>query len=239
MEKATVGQFHDFFGRVLSKMSLDKIELIDKTKIQEVISLICSKETDERVINEFIRFINNGGRTTERLAQLFHGIKELVVEKYPDRFTIGKESIMEFFQPLINRELESGFPEPEIRSSLWTDFRGETVDGFNKDLKCFIYLVLYEMKLTKIIEMAEREMIMEVYPFIQGLSIIRQATKGGMLDVRNQNIIVTIKFPNSDLLFRLGATRDNNNMLIIDYYVVDYDYWSPGTLIALKPFQIL
>ena len=240
MEKATVGQFHDFFGRLLSKMTEEKIKLIDKAKNQEGINLLCSKETDERVINEFIRFINNGCKVSvQRLAQLFHGVRDLIIGKYSNHFIIGEASVMEFFKPLFEREIKSGFPQPIIRRFIWGDFEGVIIDGFAKDFKCCIYLLLYEMKLTKIIEMAECEMIMEVYSFIQGLSIIRQAAMGGILDTCGRNIIVTVEIPENNSLFRLRAGRDENNQLLIDYFVVDNDYWSPSTLIALKPFQII
>jgi len=59
MEKASIGQLHDFFGKLLAKCNEDKIAKIDKTKIQPAISLL-NASTDDTIVDNFIRFINNG-----------------------------------------------------------------------------------------------------------------------------------------------------------------------------------
>ncbi len=60
MGKATHGQSNEFIGKLLVKLSDEKIAQIDKQKIQKVIDSLTSK--DDTVIDNFIRFINNGCR---------------------------------------------------------------------------------------------------------------------------------------------------------------------------------
>lgn len=58
MEKATNGQFREFIGKLLVSGNDEKVALIDKSKIQNSINLLSSK--DEVIIDNFIRFVNNG-----------------------------------------------------------------------------------------------------------------------------------------------------------------------------------
>ena len=61
MEKATNGQFREFFGKLIVKVNDEKIAITDKVKIQSAINAL-SSTTDDYVTDNVIRFINNGCR---------------------------------------------------------------------------------------------------------------------------------------------------------------------------------
>lgn len=60
MVEATQGQAREFIGRLLVSLNDEKIAQIEKQKIQKIIDSLTSK--DDTVIDNLIRFINNGCR---------------------------------------------------------------------------------------------------------------------------------------------------------------------------------
>ena len=222
MEKATNGQFREFVGKLLVKGSDEKVAQIDKTKIQDAINSLSS---DDVVVSNFIRFINNGCRleTDSFVSDLFLKTNTITVAQNPKSFKVKESSVMDFLKPIFKREKELGNIDPLIDNDIWNYFNGKVIHGFEKDFTSTVYRFLKLLTHDKILTEAENTGIKKVYSFLEGLSIVREAILAGEVDKKGTGIIVYFKVDDIDTLYRFSAWRDGGGQLRISVFKVNLD----------------
>jgi hypothetical protein len=217
MGKATVGQFHDFFGRFLALMGIEQVEKISKEKIQEVINLLSGLNKME-IVDEFIRFINNGCHLIIDgfVSKVFKKTNIINIPKNSKSFIVRENSVINFLKPVLKREKELENPDPYIDNDLWKYFDGKTVPGIPVDLTSVIYRFLVNLNHGQILDEATRFGIMKFYTYLEGLSIIKKAILSGEVDKKGTGIIVFFKVEGIDTLYRFAAFRYDDGQLTVD-----------------------
>ena len=196
---------HEIAGLIMDLMSKIRKGVIS---IQELKKFLMMKT------NERKRIFGDG--VIEFVSKLFQKTNIINVVKILEPFTIGKDSVINFLESVIEREKKLKNPEPYIYNDLWNYFNGKTISGFVEDITSTVYRLLVNLTHKQILEEAENTGIKKVYTYLEGISIIRQAILNGEVDKKGTGIVVYFKVEGIDTLYRFSAYRRGVGQLDVD-----------------------
>jgi len=164
----------------------------------------------------------------EFVSKVFQKTNAIKITKSSTSFMVGKDSVMNFLEPVIKREKELGNPYPSIDKDLWDYFEGKTIPRI-LDFTSVIYRFAVSLTHKQILDEAESTGIKKVYTYLEGLSIIQQAIVNGEVDKKGTGIIVYFKVDGIDSLYRFSACRYDDGRLDVSVLEVYLDgEWDAG-----------
>ncbi len=193
---------HEIAGLIMDLMSNIRNGVIS---IQEFKKFLTMKTSERRRVF--------GDNVFEFVSRFFQKTNVIKITKNPEVFIVGRNSVMDFLEPVIEREKELKNSEPYIDNCLWNYFNNKMIPGFIEDMSSTIYRFLVNLTHKQILDEAKNTGIKKVYTYLEGLSIIRQAILNGEVDKKENNIIVYFKVEGIATLYRFLAFRHYDNQL--------------------------
>lgn len=130
-----------------------------------------------------------------------------------DTLVYSEQGIMEFFRPVLERELKLGHPTPDIDNGLWSFASSGIVQylgyGHDEFVTAAYYCTADSFNLLKAPRFAGK---FSIYSYSQALSVIRQAILTGKLD--QSGTILVVNFIGSFGTQILKANRSRQRICI-------------------------
>jgi hypothetical protein len=144
----------------------------------------------------------------------------IIVPKYEKEFIISEETVMTYFQPILDRERKKEKnPAPYISPDIWEwrVFKGKKILGMSEELNSTIYTSLETTTHAKILGEAETKGL-RGYTYLEAIAVVLAGVLANKIDERNTGFHVPFKMEGNSQLYYFFAGRDENGQLGIIVY---------------------
>lgn len=153
----------------------------------------------------------------ENISGIFQKTNIIKVSRDLKQFIVNKESILDLFLGVIEKEEEFGHSEPAFDRWLWKSFKNKTSSSIVDDFEVPIYRLNLKSNHQEILDEIRKIEVKKIFTYREALNVLRSAILAGEVKKGQRGGIIVYFSTNGSNLHYLRASRFHHDHLCIDH----------------------